>query len=98
MATAKHDKKINVWGAYAARGIRMLHCFHGITYNEIYHDIVGNQMLPSTVILFRPENYILYRIMIQNTQQLLIRTVLISSSVASFIVCGDLACESEHEQ
>ena len=57
-ATVKHDKKINVWGAFAAHGVGILHRIHGIMVKEMYHDILGNVMLPSADILFGRENYI----------------------------------------
>lgn len=57
-ATVKHDKKINVWGAFAAHGVGMLHRIEGIMKKEMYRDILENVMVPSADLLFGRENYI----------------------------------------
>lgn len=50
--TVKHDKKINVWGCFAACGVGHLHRIHGIMNKEVYLDILENVALPSCEALF----------------------------------------------
>ena len=45
--TVKHDKKINVWGCFAARGVGKLHRIHGIMDKHEYLDLLENVALPS---------------------------------------------------
>lgn len=52
IATVKHDVKVNVWGAFCAKGVGMLHHIKGIMDQNIYLDILENVMVPSADILF----------------------------------------------
>ena len=54
----KHDKKIMVWGCFAAHGVGILHLIDGIMDQHIYLDIVENCLLPSADLLFGRENWI----------------------------------------
>ncbi len=56
--SVKHDGKINVWGAFAAHGVGVLHIIEGIMMKEQYHEILGDVMLPSADILFGQQNWI----------------------------------------
>ena len=57
VGTVKHDKKINVWGGFAAHGVGILHRIHGIMDKDVYNNILGNVMLPSEDMLFGQENW-----------------------------------------
>jgi transposase len=48
----KHDKKINVWGAFAAHGVGSLIMVDGILEQIQYRDILDTYMLPSKDVLF----------------------------------------------
>jgi transposase len=50
--TVKHDKKIMVWGAFAASGVGILHRVEGIMTKEVYLEIVQNSLIPSRDLLF----------------------------------------------
>jgi hypothetical protein len=50
--TVKHDKKINVWGAFAANGVGRLYRVNGILEKKQYNQILIHQMLPSARKLF----------------------------------------------
>lgn len=52
VASVKHDTKINVWGAFCAKGVGMLHHIKGIMDQHIYLDILENVMVPSADMLF----------------------------------------------
>lgn len=51
-ATVKHDKKIMVWGCFAAHGVGKLHRVHGILDGKGYHSILQWQMKTSMEQLF----------------------------------------------
>ena len=50
--TVKHDKKIMVWGCFAAHGVGDLHRIRGIMVKEDYHQILIHHMRPSAAKLF----------------------------------------------
>lgn len=50
--TIKHDKKIMVWGAFAAHGVGHLHRINGIMDGHKYHQILIHHMRPSLQRLF----------------------------------------------
>eukprot|EP01038_Epipyxis_sp_PR26KG_P017607 gene17607-24461_t len=50
--TVKHDKKINVWGAFTAHGVGHLHRINGIMDQHIYRQILIHHMKPSFDQLF----------------------------------------------
>jgi hypothetical protein len=50
--TVKHDKRINVWGCFAAHGVGKLHQIHGIMDKHVYLDLLENVALPSCEELF----------------------------------------------
>ena len=50
--TVKHDKKINVWGCFSARGVGMLCMVPGIMEQQQYRDILEDYMVPSGHLLF----------------------------------------------
>lgn len=52
IGTVKHDRKINVWGSFAANGVGMLHRIEGIMDRFVYLDIVENCLIPSRDLLF----------------------------------------------
>jgi len=52
IGTIKHDKKVMVWGAFAANGVGILHRVEGIMTKEIYLEIVQNSLIPSRDYLF----------------------------------------------
>jgi hypothetical protein len=47
-----------VWGAFAAHGVGILHRIKGIMDMNVFHDLLGNVMLPSADMLFGGENYL----------------------------------------
>ena len=51
-ATVKHDKKINVWGCFAASGVGHLYLVKGILEQEQYCQILIRHMIPSSNMLF----------------------------------------------
>jgi transposase len=51
-ATVKHDKKIMVWGCFAACGAGSLHRVEGIMLQDQYREILEEQLLPSADDLF----------------------------------------------
>ena len=55
--SVKHDKKIMVWGCFAAHGLGDLHHIHGIMDKEMYHNILIRHMRPSARRLFGSRNY-----------------------------------------
>jgi hypothetical protein len=55
-ATVKHDKKINVWGCFAAHGVGKLYRVEGILDAKGYHSILQRQMKPSMNQLFPDKN------------------------------------------
>ena len=57
MGTVKHDKKINVWGAFNASGVGMLHRIEGTLVKEGYLNILENVMLPSADMTLMRENW-----------------------------------------
>ena len=57
-ATMKHDKKIMVWGCFAAHGVGDLHRINGIMDQQIYRQILIHHLVPSAVRLFPDGNYI----------------------------------------
>jgi transposase len=52
VATVKHDKKINVWGCFSARGQGDLHRVDGILEQIQYREILEDHMLPSADDIF----------------------------------------------
>lgn len=50
--SVKHDKKINVWGCFAAHGVGDLVMVDGIMEQTQFRDILGASMLPSAEVLF----------------------------------------------
>lgn len=50
--TVKHDKKINVWGCFAANGVGELHRIKGNMNAKMYHSILVKKMVPSAKKLF----------------------------------------------
>ncbi len=54
----KHDKKIMVWGCFAANGLGQFHRIFGIMNKEMYREILINQMQPSSLKLFSDGDYI----------------------------------------
>ena len=56
--TVKHDKKINVWGAFAANGVGALTRIEGILVAEKYVTILEDHMVPSAYMLFGYENWV----------------------------------------
>jgi transposase len=57
-ATIKHDKKVNVWGCFSARGVGDLHAIDGIMEQRQYHNILVRHMVPSSKRLFPEGNWI----------------------------------------
>ena len=55
--SVKHDKKIMVWGCFAAHGVGDLHRINGIMVKEMYQQILIRHMRPSARRLFGAENY-----------------------------------------
>lgn len=56
--TVKHDKKIMVWGCFAAHGVGNLCRIHGIMDKEKYRQILIRQMIPSSKKLFPGGHYV----------------------------------------
>jgi transposase len=52
VATVKHDKKIMIWGCFAAVGAGNLHRVEGIMEQVQYREILQEQLLPSADYLF----------------------------------------------
>jgi DDE superfamily endonuclease/Transposase len=52
VASVKHDKKIMVWGCFAAKGVGRLFKVEGIMEQVQYRKILDEQMLPSAEELF----------------------------------------------
>jgi hypothetical protein len=57
-ASVKHDKKIMVWGCFAAHGVGDLHRVEGIMTGEGYRQILIHHMRPSARRLFNEEDYV----------------------------------------
>ena len=57
-ATVEHDKKIMVWGAFAAHGVGNLYRVEGIMDQHKYHYVLVHQLQPSITHLFPDGNYI----------------------------------------
>jgi hypothetical protein len=55
-ATVKHDKRINVWGCFAAAGVGDLHRITGIMDQRVYHSILQRHLKPSIDRLFPLKN------------------------------------------
>lgn len=55
--TVKHDRKINVWGCFAAHGVGKLHKIDGIMTKEIYLHILQTVAKPSCEVLFPDDDY-----------------------------------------
>ena len=51
----KHDKKINVWGAFCYHGVGILHRIEGIMNAIIFNEILENVALPSIHMLYGEE-------------------------------------------
>lgn len=51
-STVKHEKKINVWGCFAAHAPGAIHRIHGIMDKHVFLDIMKNVALPSCETLF----------------------------------------------
>jgi len=56
--TVKHDRKINVWGCFAAHGVGRLYRVVGMLDQNQFHSILVNQMIPSAIALFPSGEYI----------------------------------------
>ena len=56
ITSVKHDKKINVWGAFSAQGLGILHRIHGIMDKFVFNNILETCALPSIHMLFGDEN------------------------------------------
>ena len=56
--TIKYDKKIMVWGCFAASGVGTLHLIDGILTAKKYQKILKFQMLPSSRKLFPDGEFI----------------------------------------
>jgi transposase len=56
--TVKHDKKINVWGCFAAHGVGRIYRVNGNLEKEQFHKILQTQMVPSARELFSGEEWI----------------------------------------
>ena len=52
LATVKHDKKINVWGAFCAHGVGNIYYVKGIMDQHVFHNILVTQATPSINALF----------------------------------------------
>jgi hypothetical protein len=57
-ATVKHDKKIMVWGCFSAHKVGKLYRVRGIMDQDVYHNILVNQFMPSKDELFPDGDYI----------------------------------------
>lgn len=57
VATTKHDKKINVWGCFSAKGVGKLHLVDGILEQTQYRRILEDHMLPSAEKIFGDEGW-----------------------------------------
>ena len=58
IATVKHDKKINVWGCFAAHGVGDLYLVEGKLEQKQFKRILERHMLPSAERLFPDEDWI----------------------------------------
>ena len=58
--TVKHDKKINVWGGFAANGVGCFRRIIGIMKKKMYLEILEDSMVPSGNKLF-PEGKFIYQ-------------------------------------
>ena len=56
--TVKHDKKVMVWGCFAANGVGLLTWIKGIMFKEDYEEILNSSMMPSAHILFGDSKFI----------------------------------------
>jgi len=56
--TVKHDKKINVWGCFAAHGVGKLYRVNGNLEQNQFHSILVHQMIPSARALFPDGNFV----------------------------------------
>ena len=56
--TVKQEKRINVWGCFAAHGVGRLYMVKGIMVKEDYHRILIHQMRPSAGVLFPDGDFI----------------------------------------
>ena len=56
--TVKHDKKINVWGCFAAHGVGRLYHVEGLMRKEDYIKILDNEMRPSAGALFLDGDFV----------------------------------------
>jgi len=56
--SVKHDKKIMVWGCFAAHGVGKFYRVEGIMKKEQYLDMLNTQVLPSAQKLFNNEDWI----------------------------------------
>jgi hypothetical protein len=52
-STVKHDKKVNLWGAFAAHGVGRLYKVHGILEQNQYNQMLIHHMQPSADRQFR---------------------------------------------
>ena len=59
IGTLKHDKKIMVWGCFAAKGVGKLYRVQGIMNKEQYHKILQYCLFPSAELLFGNEDWVL---------------------------------------
>ena len=55
--TVKHDRKINVWGCFAATGVGDLYLINGIMDKNQYKQILTHHMIPSAKELFHNKTY-----------------------------------------
>ena len=56
--TVKHDKRINVWGCFAASAVGRLHLIEGNMEQMQYCNILETQMVPSAVTLFQCKDWL----------------------------------------
>ncbi len=56
--TVKHDKKVMVWGGFAAHGVGKLVWIDGIMDKDVYHKVLQHHAFPSAETLFPDKNYI----------------------------------------
>jgi hypothetical protein len=57
-AFIKHDKKVMVWGCFAAHGVGNFHRIEGIMNQHVYREIITNHLEPSAQQLFPDGNYL----------------------------------------
>ena len=56
--TVKHDRKVMVWGCFAAHRVGIIKWIKGIMCKEDYEEVLNNSMVPSADMLFGEDNFI----------------------------------------